>query len=480
MNDALQVFDFPPASRDEWQRRALGVLKGKALETLYSRTADGIIIEPLYEPVSAGAIETGAEGEPWSILQRVDHPEPIQGNALALDDVKNGATGLVLTFSGTQSARGFGLRAPNAPSIGMALKDIPLHAVDLRLEAGSNGLTAAEAMRHVVIMRGLNPERINLSFGIDPIGAFAAQGRLGQSWSDLSNPLAALTASLAQEFAGPFVEADGRIYHDGGGSEAQELGCALAAAVSYLRLFEGKLTDAVLARLIGVTLATDTDIFLTIAKFRAARLLWRQMLKTCGLPEARLRLHGETSWRMMTRQDAQGNLLRNVAAVFAAGLGGADSFCALPFSLAQGLPDQFARRMARNVQIILIEESNLHRVADPAKGSGYVDHLTSSLAEKAWEFFQDIEMHGGMVEALEKGFVQDKIRQSKHQRMREIASGKHVIIGVTTFAKMPEVSPSILAIEPKPPTVLTMEAIQAKRDAEEFESAPGVKAHAHS
>jgi methylmalonyl-CoA mutase len=475
MNDALQLFDFPAASREEWRRRALRVLNGGAFEKLQSRTADGIIVEPLYEPVSGGAIEARAAAEPWNILQRVDHREPVQANELALDDVKNGATGLVLTFRGTASARGFGLRAPDARSIGMALRDIPLHAVYLRLEAGADGLAAAEAMRDVILTRSLNPERINLSLGIDPIGALAAQGRLGQSWGDISNRLAALSASLAQEFAGPFAEADGRVYHDGGGSEAQELGCALAVAVSYLRLFEGKLDEQVSARAIGMTLAADADIFMTIAKFRAARLLWRQLVKACGLPEARLRLHGETSWRMMTRYDAHGNLLRNVTAVFAAGLGGADSFCALPFSLAAGLPDQFARRMARNVQIILIEESNLHRVADPAAGSGYVDNLSSSIAEKAWEFLQDIEKHGGMVEALGKGFVQDKIRQSQHQRMQDIAAGKRAIIGVTAFANRSEVPPSILAIEPEQPVQdLAMEAIQARRDAEEFEPESGI------
>jgi methylmalonyl-CoA mutase len=474
MSDVLQLFDFPTASREDWQRRALRVLNSQAFETLRSRTADGIIIEPLYEPVSGAVIGARAASEPWIILQRVDHPEPVQANGLALDDAKNGATGLVLTFSGAASAHGFGIRTPDARSIAMALKDIPLHALYLRLEAGIDGLTAAEVMREVIVGRSLNPERINLSFGVDPIGALAAQGRLGQSWSDTSNRLAALTASLAQEFGGPFVEADGRVYHDGGGSEAQELGCALAVAVCYLRLIEGKLNSDVLAQAIGITLAADADMFVTIAKFRAARLLWRQILRACGLPEAHLRLHGETSWRMMTRQDAHGNLLRNVSAVFAAGLGGADSFCALPFSLTAGLPDQFARRMARNVQTILIEESHLHRVADPAAGSGYVESVSTAIAEKAWEFFQDIEIHGGMVKALGKGFVQDKIRQSRYQRMQDIAAGKRAIMGVTAFANVSEVSPSILGIKPKQPAKdLAMEAIQAKRDAEDFESPSG-------
>jgi methylmalonyl-CoA mutase len=471
MNDSLELSEFPPRSREDWRERVLRVLNGRAFETLRTQAVDGIIIEPLYEPVSGSVIAAREAGEPWSILQRVDHPEPGAANELALDDMNNGATGLVLAFRGAPSARGFGL-THDASSIGMALKDIALHASELRLEAGAQGMAAAQAMREVVLARSLNPERINLSFGIDPIGALAAEGRLADAWSGVSSRLATLTQSLAQEFAGPFLEADGRVYHDGGGGEAQELGCVLAAAVCYLRVLDGKLDDVLVARAVGMTLAADSDMFMNIAKFRAARLLWSEMMKACGLPEVPLKLHGETSWRMMTRQDAHGNLLRHVAAVFAAGVGGTNSFSVLPHSLAAGLPDRFARRMARNAQSILIEESNLHRVIDPAAGSGYVDNLTKSLAEKAWEFFQDIEKHGGLVEGLQASFVQEKIRQSQHQRSQDIRTGKRAIIGVTTYANRPEAS-SILPIEPDQGREIAPMAIAAKRDAEEFETAAG-------
>jgi methylmalonyl-CoA mutase len=212
-----------------------------------------------------------------------------------------------------------------------------------------------------------------------------------------------------------------------------------------------------------MTLAADADMFLTMAKFRAARLLWRELTAACGLKETHLKLHGETSWRMMTRQDAHGNLLRHVAAVFGAGLGGADSICVLPFSLPAGLPDEFARRMARNVQIILLEEANLHRVSDPAAGAGYVDHLTTSLAEKAWAVFTAIEGQGGMVKALERGFIQEMLRRSRDKRIEQLAEGKRTIVGVTAYANSSETDPSILDVGPAKP------ALKEKRDAEHVE-----------
>jgi methylmalonyl-CoA mutase len=151
------------------------------------------------------------------------------------------------------------------------------------------------------------------------------------------------------------------------------------------------LNDIHLVRAVGVTLAATQDMFATLAKFRAMRLMWRRVLDAAGLPDAPLRLHAETSWRMMAKLDPHTNILRATAAVFGAGLGGADSIAVLPFSLTQGLPNAFARRVARNVQNVLLEEANLWRVADPASGAGYIEAYTQGLCEAAWAVFQAAE-----------------------------------------------------------------------------------------
>jgi len=309
-----------------------------------------------------------------------------------------------------------------------------------------------------------------LSFGMDPIGAMAIQGGLDAPLDAMMSRVGATALSLRQEFAGPFVEADGRIHHDGGASEAQEVGASLATAVAYLRLLEGKLDEAAAARAVGVTLSADADIFMNLAKFRAARLLWQHLAQTCGMVRAPLRLHAETSWRMMTATDPHGNLLRNVAAVFAAGAGGADSICCLPFSLAQGLPDNFARRMARNVQTILLEESQIHLVGDPAEGSGYVEALTRALCEKAWAFFQDIERQGGMVPALKIGFIQEQLRKTQLLRELDLREGRRSLVGVTAYQPSAAAPASVLDISREPAVVRDAIApLLARREAEDFE-----------
>lgn len=350
--------DFPAASGDDWRKRVDAVLKGASFtEKLVSTTGDGITLQPLYGQ-RAGPRAARAEQTPWTLFQRVDHPDPAKANAQALDDLANGATGLVLVTDGA-TARGFGIGVAH---IARVLQGVHLHAIALRVE-GSGAMALAEMIGKLPI----DPERLNVSFAV-PDGAAAA-------------------SLVGYGFAGPFMEADGRKWHENGATEAQELGATLAEAVAMLRLLDG-LNDVRLVRALGVTLAASQDMFLTLAKFRAMRLLWERVLQAAGLPDVPLRLHGETGWRMMAALDPHTNILRATAAVFGAGLGGADSISVLPFSLAQGLPNAFARRVARNVQTVLMEEAGLWRVADPASGSGYVEDLTGALCEKAWAIFQ--------------------------------------------------------------------------------------------
>jgi methylmalonyl-CoA mutase len=391
--------------RERWEARVRQALKGRPFNELKSLTADEIEIEPLYPPSDRAGLETRPPGARWAIMQRVDHPEAASANTLVRTELAQGATGIVLVVEGAPSGRGFGLTDHDARGIGLALRDAALHAICVRLEAGRHGVAAAEAMAEIISKRSIPPERARISFGIDPIGTAAAMGQIEGKVFDF----AGAAQRLAADFTGPILEADGRPFHDRGGSEAQELGATLAAAVSYLRALEDRIDEKRLVRAVGMTLAADADIFLTIAKFRAARLLWAQVLEACGAAGAPLSLHGEASWRMMSAGDPHVNILRNTAAAAAAGLGGANSFCALPFSLAAGLPDGFARRVARNIQIILMEEAGLHHVGEPAAGSGYADFLTQALAERAWQFFQEIEKRGGISAALKSGYVQGEI-----------------------------------------------------------------------
>jgi methylmalonyl-CoA mutase len=361
-----------------WRARVAAILKGESADKLANLTADGIRIEPLYQQMEGPRADREIHA-PWTVLQRVDHPNGVKANAQALEDLENGAGGLVIVQKDADVAR--------------VLKDVALHAIHTRLEGGE---TLAKAFAAYVGNQPIDPARLSVSFGLNDAG--------------LVNGL------LTQGFEGPFIEADGRMVHEQGASEAQELACVLSQVVAALRKLEQVSPEAA----VGATLAANQDMFPTLAKFRAIRLLWARVLEASGIAHQSLRLHGETSRRMMARLDPHTNILRATAAVFGAGLGGTDTFTVLPFSIAQGLPDAFARRMARNTQLILLEESHLWRVADPASGSGYVEHLTHELCEHAWTIFQRIEKTGKLPEFDSKNMSSDPvIGTNNHQLPQE-------------------------------------------------------------
>jgi methylmalonyl-CoA mutase len=235
--------------------------------------------------------------------------------------------------------------------------------------------------------------------------------------------------------------ADGRPYHEAGASEAQELAAMLATLVAYLRACEaaGLRPRAAFAK-IGLGLAADADMFLTIAKLRAARKLVARIAEACGASHAvdKLHLAATTSERMMARRDPWVNVLRTAVACAGAAFGGADAITVLPYTWAMGQPDAFARRIARNTQLVLQEESALGRVMDPGHGAWFIETLTEDLAKAAWQLFQAIEAKGGMGAALESGFVQAETAKVAEARARDIATGRFELTGVSAFPQLAE------------------------------------------
>ena len=275
---------------------------------------------------------------------------------------------------------------------------------------------------------------------------------------------------VAKGFDKGLVCADGRVIHAAGGSPAQELAFALASGVAALRALEAAGVSLDEARkLIDFRLAADADEFLTLAKFRALRRLWAAIERACGLDAKPIRVHGETAWRMMTRRDPWVNLLRSTVAVFSAGLGGANSVCVLPFTQALGLPDAFARRIARNTQLVLLEESNLGKVADPAAGSGGIEALTDALVERGYALFQEIEKAGGLAKALEGGAFQAEVAKTAAERAKNVARRKEPLTGASEFPDIHEKPVTVLQPAPAAPKANT-KALAPHRIAEAFEA----------
>jgi methylmalonyl-CoA mutase len=450
-DDLRLAADFAPASYEDWRKLVDGVLKGAPFEKLVGKTYDNLRIEPIYPRARAAAPIGGrAAAVPWRIMQRIDHPDAALANTQALHDLENGADGLTLVFAGANGAHGFGLQ-PTAEALEKVLDGVFIDAgISIELQVGPQSRMAAIHLAEFVKRRGVDPAACDIRFGLDPTGACAVWGSSPYSWPEIVPAVTgAIKGLAAMGFKGPFTAADGRVIHDAGGSETQELAFVLAAGVEYLRALESAgvaLEDA--HGMIYVRLSADADQFLTMAKFRALRLLWARIEESCGLTPKPVFIAAETAWRMLTQRDPYVNMLRATVATFSAGLGGADSITVLPHTLALGLPDAFARRAARNTQLVLLEESNLAKVADPAAGSGGIEALTQQLCEAAWTLFQEIEKAGGAFAALEQNLIQRKVAATRAAREANIARRKEVLTGASKFPNLHEVDVAVLDATP--------------------------------
>jgi methylmalonyl-CoA mutase len=475
MSDLPLASEFPPARREDWLALVEKALKGEPFDRLTSKTYDGLTIDPLYERArDAKPVAGRAPGAPWQIMQRADHPEPKAANAEALHDLEGGATALSLVFAGSVGAYGYGLDG-SAAGIERALDGVHLDAIAIECQLSSPARDAPMHIAKLVKKRGADPAKMSFRAGFDPLGLMAAAGGHALAWDELGPLVAQYAKDLAAEgLRGPFMVADGRVVHNAGGSEAQELGYAVACAVAYLRVLEAAgvaLDDA--RGMIFFRLAADADQFLTTAKFRALRKLWARVEEASGLAPKPTFVSAETAWRMTTKRDPYVNMLRATVAVAAAGFGGADAISALPFTAALGLPDRFARRIARNTQLILMEESSLAKVADPAAGSGGIEDLTQKLCATAWALFQEIERAGGAAAALEQGLIQKKVAAVRAEREKAVAGQRDLLTGTTIFRNPDEAPVAVLkatpVVAPPMPKVVEFAPLAAMRLSEPYE-----------
>ena len=295
----------------------------------------------------------------------------------------------------------------------------------MQLAAGIAGVGAARSFLAALDILKPRPGAAVSRLNVDPIGALARFGTAGKPLDAALSETVKLAAEVRASGARvSTVLVDATIPHEAGASEAQELAFLAAALVAYLRAFEaaGVAAGAAFAD-IAFALSVDTDLLLSAAKVRAARTIVARIAEVSGASPAAMHLTAVTSGRMMAKRDPWTNMLRTTAACASAAFGGADAITVLPFTWALGDADRFARRVARNTQLVLQEESSLGRVVDPAGGSWYVEQLTAELGQKAWALFQDIEAKGGIVAALTSGALQDEVARAAAARAKAIATG---------------------------------------------------------
>ena len=466
---------FPDWKEADWRKAAEAALKGASLDKLVTRTADGLRIEPVYQP-GDGPRALRAEG-PWRVIARLDHPDAREANAQALEDLLAAPT-VCRSFSPARSAPM--ASASNDPTrrrwlrLSTAFSSTP--------EPASNPTSAPNGPVEALAFAGPYPEqrrragdqrRVVRPRSLRRGGAWTLSLRLGGSrQAPMSRPALELKAG---RFDGPFFLADARSVHAAGVSASQELAFALGAGVSLLRALgdAGVAPDKARA-MVAFRLASDAEEFVELRSSARCASSGRGSRRSAGSPPRAAYVQAESAWRMMTWRRP----LRERDARIDRGLFGRPrrrrSASVLPHPLAVGLPGGLARRLARNGQLVLLRESHLGFVEDPAAGAGGFEALTRSVSEKGWALFQEIEAEGGLPVALAKGDFQRKAAENLTALRRDIAKLKTPITGVSAHPKLDEPPVDLASGAPDPaPYVATAGALAPIRLAEPFEALRG-------
>ena len=447
---------FAPAERAAWQAlvaRALGDRDFDA--TLVTRTYEGLDLQPLYDRADArvagaatrndAGLTRGTAG--WEIRQSVDHPDPAAANQALLHELASGATAVTLVMdpAGEHAAGpgAAGIFLPDRTALATVLDGVYLQAARVALAPGPLFAGAAALMLDHLETAGVDPATARVHFGADPLAALARHGHLAMTLPEALSAMAEIAEHLAASLpAARAVTVDTTVYHAAGADEVLDLAIALSTGVAYLRAMtdHGLSVAAALAE-IEFSLAAGVDLFMTVAKLRAARRLWARVAEASG-GAAAMALHVGTAERVISRRDPWVNMLRATIAGFAAGIAGADSVAVAPYDQGWGLPTDFGRRIARNAQVILQEESALGQVIDPAGGSWFIEDLTERLAQAAWHRFQEIEAAGGVAAMLADGRLQAAVAEVWAARERDLAHRRTQIIGVNMFPNLDEEAPA--------------------------------------
>ncbi|MFE6614455.1 methylmalonyl-CoA mutase family protein [Amycolatopsis sp. NPDC057786] len=472
--------EFPEASRDQWRELVAGVLRksgaidesfdGLPESRLVTRTYDGLEIQPLYTaddavegtgfpglpPFVRSARPEGAVTTGWDIRARYARRDAKATNAAILADLEGGVSSIWLRA---------GAAGVPVADLGDALNEVYIDLAPVVLDAGDEYEAAANELFALFTEREIPASAVTATLGADPIGSTARTGS-ARPLAPAANFAARVAVSHPKVRT---IVADGLPFHEAGGSDAQELGATIAAGVAYLRaLTEAGLDVDTAAGQIEFRLAATADQFLTIAKFRAARRLWARVTEVSGGKASGMRQHAVTSPAMLTQRDPWVNMLRTTLACFGAGVGGADAITVLPFDAAIGQPDAFSARIARNTHAVLLEESKLAGVIDPAGGSWYVENLTEDLAKAAWREFTGIEAAGGIEAELASGALAGRLAETWEKRSKRLATRRDPITGVSEFPNLTEKAVVRDAVEDLPggglPRHRYAEAFEALRD----------------
>jgi len=468
--------DFQPHTYEQWCETVENQLKGAPFAKLVKKTIEGIDISPMYfqndmnntslinalpgfSPYLRGVSPTGAVCRSWLVAQEIVYPDPFVCNEALKNDLKRGQTAINIPLDWAsknaldpdqESVVGVGaggLSVTTYDDWKMALNNVPVDQIPIFIQGGDSGI--ANTAMLMAYAKSCNYQLSDLSgwIGIDPLGMLAQTGSLTTSLPIIYDEMAELTRwAHANTPKLKTIGVSGLPYHNSGGTAVCETAFMIASAVEYIKamLTRGLPIDTICQSMV-LQFAIGSDFFMEIAKIRAARLVWEKIVTAFGGNEKSQKMisHARTSTYNKTKTDPYVNMLRVTTEAFSAICAGCDSLHVEPFDALLGLPTAFSRRIARNVQIVLRDESHFKHPVDPAGGSWYVENLTAQLAQKIWEQFQSIEKNGGMQVSLEKGLVQAHLKAKADERLKNISSRKTVFVGTNKYPNLTEKSPKV-------------------------------------
>ena len=454
--------DFSPVSTQEWMDKITVDLKGADFEKkLVWRTNEGFKVKPFYRQEDLEGLKT-TEGLPgqypyirgikkddntWFIRQDITVSDAAEANSKALDILNKGVDSL-----------GFHIKAKelNAEYLDTLLKDICCECVELNFSTCQrHTLQLAQLLVAYFQKKGYAPEKLKGSLNFDPISKMMQKGK------DVSAVIATgkeLVETLAAYPHFRCIAVNSVQLNNAGAYIYQELGYALVWGNEYLnQLVEAGVPAALAAKKIKFNFGISSNYFMEIAKFRAARMLWADIVKqyapkcprtdckntgadgTCYCA-CKMVAHAETSNFNLTLFDAHVNLLRTQTEAMSAAIAGVNSITVSPFDKAYETPDDFSERIARNQQLLLKEESHLNRIVDPAAGSYYIENLTVAIAKQAWDLFLAVEEAGGMLQAVKAGSIQEAVNQSNKARHEAVSKRKEILLGTNQYPNFNELA----------------------------------------
>ena len=440
---------FPPVTTEQWEAAITTDLKGADYERkLVWRTAEGFNVRPYYraENLKDVAFLGSKCGEfpyvrgtkkdnNWQIHQTIGVECPKEANAEATRALTKGAESIGFCIASKEFS---------AADLDTLLKGISLKTTELTF-CGCGVKTVAELFADKLENSDLNPEEVKVNFVIDPIiNKLTLKGKLGckEGAPKAFSTIADLIKKVPQYKRVRFVGVNGQQFNNCGSTIVQELAFTLAVGHEYVvKLMEQGLTIDQAAPSIRFTMSVSSNYFMEIAKFRAARMLWANIIaqyKPTRGCASKMKIHAVTSKWNMTVYDPYVNMLRGTTEAMSAAIAGVHSIEVRPFDEAYEKPTDFSTRIARNVQLLLKEESHFNQVCDAAGGSYYIENLTASIAEQAWKLFKEVEDRGGYIAAFEAGFIQDQIEASAATKDKNIATRRETLLGTNQFPNFNE------------------------------------------